>query len=345
MSELPLKIGLVGVGGFGAWFAPYLAEIGVIVAVSDPSERARRNFKEGWKGDVSVYESHEELLDSESVNAVVICGPNHTHKEITLAAASRKKHVFCEKAMALNVADCWEMVRACDSAGVCLMVGHKRRLRPPWARMLELRKDVGEVTSISVVGYFDSRPDGFSGWWTKKAQCGGVLMLAGIHEIDWMRAMCGEVRSVSALYGPQNDLRYDFSDSMQVMLRFRSGAVGSLGVSLSYPLLRYRQVCGAEVVTAGGGMRLLSSFQGADVFWEKAEGGGLQHEVFVEETDAPVGAEFAIRKELRDFQQWVLKGTRPCLTWVEGLKCVEVIEAAYQSADAGGSAVVLPQCD
>lgn len=342
MSDRELKIGLIGVGGFGAWLSSYLEEIGVIVAISDPSEGARRNFIETFGRNIASYENHEDLLDSENIDAVVICGPNYTHKEITLAAASRKKHVFCEKAMALNVSDCTEMVMACEAAGVRLMVGQKRRLRPPWARMLELKAQVGEVTAVSVVSYFDARPDNFSGWWTRKAQSGGVLMLAGIHEIDWMRAMSGDVATVSAIYGPQVDPRYDFSDSIQVMLKFRSGAVGSLGVSLSYPLLKYRQVCGAEVVTANGGMRMISSDQEVDVFWKDLHGGELKHEKFVEKTGNPVGAEVAIRKELRDFQQWILNGITPCLTWVEGLRCVEVIEAANRSADSGGSVVSLP---
>jgi len=341
MSEGSLRLALVGTGGFGSWFASYLSEIGTVVAFSDPSSESRKRFVEVSGLDIPGYEHHELLLDREDVDAVVICGPNDTHMEVTLAAASRGKHVFCEKAMALSVSDCREMVSACDAAQVKLMVGHKRRLRPPWARVLDLKAEVGEATSVSVVSYFDSRPDNFSGWWTQRARSGGVLMLAGIHEIDWMCALCGEVSSVSAVYGPQIDERYDFPDSIQVTLKFKSGAVGSLGVSLSYPLLKYRQVCGAEVVTRGGGVRLVTSFQEANIYWQKSNEQQVNHEVYSETSGDPVGAEFAIRKELKDFQLWVTTGATPCLTWAEGLKCVQVIEAAYESADTGGERIVL----
>ena len=72
--------------------------------------------------------------------------------------------------MALTVPDCWEMVHACEAAKVRLMVGHKRRLRPPWARMIQLRDLVGPVVALSTVGYFAgsfSRVVGSQGteWW------------------------------------------------------------------------------------------------------------------------------------------------------------------------------------
>jgi hypothetical protein len=43
-----------------------------------------------------------------------------------------------------------------------------------------------------------------------------------------------------------------------------------------------------------------------------------------------------------DFIAWVREGKRPCLGWIEGLRCVEMMEAAYRSADADGAAVDLP---
>lgn len=46
--------------------------------------------------------------------------------------------------------------------------------------------------------------------------------------------------------------------------------------------------------------------------------------------------------EVGDFARWVQEGRPPCLTWVEGLRCVELMEAAYRSAEAGGQVVELP---
>jgi UDP-N-acetyl-2-amino-2-deoxyglucuronate dehydrogenase len=337
-----VRFALIGTGHFAPWFARYLNEVGELVAICDPSLEARARFFEATQLALPEFDDHEKLLAGVDFDAVAVTGPNHTHKQVTLAAAKAGKHVFCEKMMAPSVADCWEMVRACEAASVRLMVGHKRRLRPPWSRMIELRRELGEVVAISAIGYFDARNEGFGGWWTREAQSGGLLALSGVHELDWMRAMCGDVLAVSAIAAPSIDPRYDFSDSIQVTLKFRSGAVGSLGVSLSYPLLRYRQVCGAEVVTRKGGMRLVSSFQHVDLSWRTFEDDEIRHERCKAMGDDPVGVNEAFLIELGDFVRWITEGSEPCLTWREGLRCVELVEAARHSAKQGGAWISLP---
>lgn len=244
--------------------------------------------------------------------------------------------------MAPAVPDSWEMVRACEAAKVRLMVGQKRRLRPPWVRMIQLRDELGSVVAISVMGYFDARPDDSKGWWAREAESGGVLALSGVHELDWMRAMCGDVNAVAAVAGPQIDPKFDFSDTIHVLLRFQTGAIGSLVVSLSYPHLRYRQVCGAEVVCQGGGSRLVTSFYHADLYWKCLNASEEHDERFQEPGGGPMGAEEALRKEIRDFVRRIVNGTEPCLTWREGLRCVELIEASRRSAKQGGAWIHLP---
>ena len=58
------------------------------------------------------------------MDCVIVATPNYLHKEPVLLAAKNKKHVFCEKPIALSYQDCDEMVRACDENGVIFMAGH-----------------------------------------------------------------------------------------------------------------------------------------------------------------------------------------------------------------------------
>ena len=58
-------------------------------------------------------------------------------------------------------------------------------------------------------------------------RAGGLLDVAGVHTIDWMRAMSGDVATVRAVRAPQVDRRYDFPDTLHTMLEFRSGAVAN----------------------------------------------------------------------------------------------------------------------
>ena len=339
MSDKKLRFAILGAGGFGAFFTKYINELGELVAICDPSPEARARFVETTGLKIQEFEDYQKLLDEVEVEVVALTGPNHTHKAMAIGAAQAGRHVFCEKAMALTVPDCWEMVRACEAANVGLMVGQKRRLRPPWARMIRLREVLGPVRAISTIGYFK---DDFTGWWTRKAESGGLLDCSGVHELEWMRAMCGDVAAVSAISPPQIDTRYDFADSIHVSLQYRSGAIGSLGVSLSYPLRTYQEAYGADVVCRDGGMRLTMSLEHAELHWSLS-GESVDHRERFEETSGiPIGAEEAFRQELREFIRWVTDGTPPTLTWEQGLRCVEIIEAAHRSASEEGKWMQLP---
>ena len=229
------------------------------------------------------------------------------------------------------------MVRACDKAGVRLMVGHKRRLRPPWARMIELKKELGEVIAITSCQYYDARPYQLGGWWTRSVQSGGLLDIADVHILDWMRAMCGDIETIRASSPPQLDGRFDFPDTIHVELRFRSAAVASLNASLAYPLLKFREAGGPLVICRNGGIRFVPFMDHLNVYWQHTNDTEPHHERFDD-----LGFDHAYRLELGDFVRWIQDGSEPCLTWREGLRCVEGIEAAHRSAAENGTIIRMP---
>ena len=337
MSHVPLRFALFGLGDFGPQLAKYLSEVGELVAVSDPDSDACERFCSQSSIKVRTYSHHDPLLSSEAIDAVAITSPNFTHREIAVASARAGKHVYCEKAMANNVSECWEMIHACRDAGVKLMVGHKRRLRPPWARMIQLRDQLGNPRAITACAYHDARPYNHQGWWTREAQCGGILPVIGVHIVDWMCAMCGEVDTVRALSAPQKDPRYDFPDTLHVTLSFRSGAIATLTVSLVFPLWKFREAGGPLVITENGAMRFEPYMDHLDLYWQSSEDSQPTLERFDD-----LGFDHAYRQELGDFVRWVQDGAQPCLTWQEGLRCVEVMEAAHRSAREGGTIQQLP---
>src|SRR5439155_18790057 len=115
----------------------------------------------------------------------------------TVAAAEAGRHVFCEKAMAVNVAECREMIASARAHGVKLMVGHKRRLRPAFATMGQILRSglLGRVQTLAVTGFHWRLVEG---WWARRAAVGGLLFWAGVHDVDTLRYLCGEVASVYA---------------------------------------------------------------------------------------------------------------------------------------------------
>ena len=113
---------IVGTGYFGAELGRIMKEQegAKIVAVYDP-ENAETVAKELG---CDVETDLDKLCARDDVDAVLVASPNYLHKEPVLTAARHKKHVFCEKPIALCYADCDEMVRACKENGVIFMAGH-----------------------------------------------------------------------------------------------------------------------------------------------------------------------------------------------------------------------------
>ena len=113
---------IVGTGYFGAELGRIMKEQegAKIVAVYDP-ENAETVAKELG---CDVETDLDKLCSRDDVDAVLVASPNYLHKESVLVAARHKKHVFCEKPIALCYADCDEMVRACKENGVIFMAGH-----------------------------------------------------------------------------------------------------------------------------------------------------------------------------------------------------------------------------
>src|SRR5512140_569179 len=139
--RMALRFGLIGCGPMGRELAKSVQQIpeAKVVVVADPVEEARQQAMQD--SDVPGLADAAEVLARREVEAVIIATPNYLHKEHTLAAAAAGKHIFCEKPMALSVADCDEMIAAADRAGVKLMVGQVLRLLFPFARVAELARE------------------------------------------------------------------------------------------------------------------------------------------------------------------------------------------------------------
>lgn len=134
---MTVKVGIVGIG-FMAWihWLSYQEVEGVeVVAISsrDPKRRSgdwtniKGNFGPAGKqvdlSNVTAYESLEAMLADGNVDMVDICLPPNLHRSAIEASANAGKHVFCEKPLALSLADCDAAMAACESNNVQLLVG------------------------------------------------------------------------------------------------------------------------------------------------------------------------------------------------------------------------------
>lgn len=97
-----------------------------------------------------IYDTYDELLADPEIDAVYIPLPNHLHKVWTIKAAKSKKHILCEKPIALNINEAKIMIDAANEAHVLLMEAFMYQFHPQWSRLLALIEAgvIGEMKGI-----------------------------------------------------------------------------------------------------------------------------------------------------------------------------------------------------
>jgi predicted dehydrogenase len=322
-----LKFGLIGCGGMGRELATAIAEEVDEAAVAAAVDPYRPNVEAFCaESGAAQADSLEELLARADVQAVLIASPNNLHREQTIAAAQAGKHVFCEKPMALSVADCDAMMAACEAAGVKLMVGHSMRFYPLTRALFDLVRDQRLGAPVYGFGsyFFPGFKDRASGLWhLDRAGSGGLLFHMAVHQIDLLQAIFGPAARVQYLGGRSGEQVHDFDDTCSLLLQFRGGATATLTSSSVSPVH-----WGEFVVLFRGGLARLDSP------WSYLEYGPSEDEMTrVKPDDLPGPG--AVTRELTSFTRWVLYDETPPLTGREGRAAVAVAEAAQRSEESG----------
>jgi predicted dehydrogenase len=223
----PLRVGFIGAGIFSTWAiypAVHLAPIDLrAVCDRDPAkaEDAARRF-----GAPRWYTDHREMWAAEDLEAVVIWMRPRERQALALEALEAGYHVLVPKPPAPSLDDALALAEASDRTGRRLMVHFHRRYSHGVASALEImsRPDFGQVTQVSCSfcsgPYDEVRGSGYDG------PAHAFLLDFGIHHIDLVRALGGEVVEAAAFHDARGD-----GASFAVALRFASGAVGTLQLS------------------------------------------------------------------------------------------------------------------
>jgi predicted dehydrogenase len=201
--------------------------------------------------------SFEKALEIPGLDAVAISSPPETHKPLALQALARRKHVLCEKPLALTAGDAREMLDAARRAGVVHMVEHQFRFRP---HEIALRRAIqsgalGELRNATFVLDASICADparmGIPEWWYESRRGGGWLRNLASHVIDLIRYTLGEFEAVSADLTLGTDRKMNADDSYSVVFRLRNGLEGVMqGSCRAWDFVNVARVSGTQATTS-----------------------------------------------------------------------------------------------
>jgi predicted dehydrogenase len=228
-----LNIGVIGYGFIGKVHAQnYINNPNVNrVVIADPLEINRSLAeKTGFK----TYESFEDMLNSERINAVSICTPHHTHRDIALRVMDYKIPILLEKPIATSREEIKELIEKAERLNIKVMVAHSLRFSDTFGLAKKMVED-GEIGDILfIIGRYLAFKDynQYPKWKTSKREAwGGTLFRDGIHIVDAILWISGK-KVISADGTPLN-LLFDteVEDTFLGTISFQDGSIAQLSMS------------------------------------------------------------------------------------------------------------------
>jgi predicted dehydrogenase len=346
MSDL--RVGLIGTGMMGCEHLRNLMGLDsvAITAVSDPNEEPLR-WATKTLGDransVTQFTSHEDLLASGLVDAVLVASPNYTHKSILDDILSTDIPVLVEKPMCTTVEDCISVVRAQESRSAITWVGLEYRYMAPIAGLLqELRSGIiGNMKMMSIREHRFPFLIKVDNWNRFSRNTGGTLVEKCCHFFDLMnlavgsrpvRVMASGGQDVNHLDEVYNGERSDILDNAYVIVEYANGVRTMLDLSMFAEGGQHEQ----EITVVGDIGKLDAYIPGNGKIFI-----GNRASRSVQEIDVPTdpdiahmgfhfGASFI---ECKRFVDAVLNNTPPEVTVADGLWSVVIGAAAHRSID------------
>jgi len=187
----------------------------------------------------NFYSSIDELLNSHpEVEVVDVCTPNGLHADHTIKSLEAKKHVVCEKPMALTKAECEQMIHKSMQVQKNIFVVKQNRYSPPsvWLKEIVEKKIIGDVFMVQLNCYWnrDERYYKKDSWKGKQNLDGGTLFTQFSHWIDLLYWLFGDITDIQAKFSDFNHANLtEFEDSGFVNFKFMNGGIGSINYSTS----------------------------------------------------------------------------------------------------------------
>lgn len=272
------------------------------------------------------YDGYDELVASGEVDAVYIALPNHLHRDFTLRAARADVHVLCEKPLAVSEAECEQMIRACEDAGVRLMTAYRLHFEAATLEVAEIARSgrLGDVRFFTSSFSQDMKaPDSRL---IPLEQGGGSVFDLGVYCINAARNLFREEPiEVTAFSEYGRDDRFVECDEMtSVLLRFPHGQLASFTTSFGATSTSSYRIVGTEgeiIMDPAYGYAMKLSYQ---VFVGREK----QAEKFFPKRD-----QFA--PQLIHFSDCILRDREPGPDGHEGMADVRVVEAVHRAAESG----------
>lgn len=336
-----IRYAIVGAGNIADFHAKAIqsSSNSELVAIHCRTHATGKEFSSRYQ--CEFIDNYSELLQRKDIDAIALTTPSGTHTELGIAAANAGKHVLCEKPLDVTLDKIDNLVNSCDRQKVLLGAIFQSRFGEGAQR---LKKAVqagrfGRLTQCSAfIPWFRSEAYYKSGGWrgTWALDGGGALMNQGIHAIDLLVWLAGDVESVSAKCDTRIHKSIEVEDNAAAWLRFKNGAIGVIqGSTCCFPGLSKR----VEIMGESGTVVLEDD---TPKVWEFEQ--ALAEDEQIRNAKASIGGGASDPKAIsveghirqyNDFSNAIIEKRKPLIEGRDARRAVELILAIYESSKTG----------
>lgn len=321
-DNIPVRIGIVGAGAIAQAYVQAFGQSDKVKLCAAADSRIEAAEALAEASGCAAFQSAEQMADEMDLDAVVVCTPPVTHRDICCMLLSRGLHVLCEKPLSVDSTTAHEMIDVAEQSGVVFTMASKFR----YVADVTLAKAIVESGLIGEVVLFENVFTGhvdMSQRWNSDPEIsgGGVLIDNGTHSVDITRYFLGSLAEVQVMEGNRIQA-LPVEDTVRMFVRSDQGVLGS--IDLSWSVNKEQPYFIAIYGSAG---TLLVGWQeskyrrASDKDWNVFGSGYNKVDAFTRQLENFAGA---------------IRGTESLVvTPTDAIASVGVIEAAYRAMQQG----------
>ncbi|MDF2959378.1 MAG: gfo/Idh/MocA family oxidoreductase [Paenibacillus sp.] len=315
-----MRLAVIGAGAIGIRHLEAAVDVDGLETAAIVDLNGERAQELADKFGIRAYTDYREMFEREQPDIAVIALPHYLHKEVAVHCAEQGCHILLEKPMALNTAECDEIIAAAERHGVKLMVGHTQHYHPEniaAKRMVE-SGELGQLVMVNdmrhVHYYRADRP----GWFFERSKSGGgIITNLGAHSIDKIQWITGSrVTKVKASVTFHGD-RGDVEGSGVIFLETSIGVPATISQS-GYPGVSRNET---EFIFTKGMLKIEMN-KGLSVSRK-----GIYEAVQLEPMEKPFVRQF------KDLMDAVANDTEPDCSGAYSKTVISVLESVYLSSE------------
>jgi UDP-N-acetylglucosamine 3-dehydrogenase len=305
-----MNVAVIGCGSWGRNHIRVYNDLGnaSIVAIADMNTATAKEFGERYS--VDWYTEPEKIFERDDVEAVSICTPTVTHADLAMQAIEAGKHVLVEKPMTNTTDEAKELINAAKKRGVHLAVGFVERFNPAVSEAMNIisKGEVGEVI-LAHTRRVSRRP--------LRIGDVGVIKDLAIHDIDIVNQLFKS--KAKTVFASAGSIAHDFEDYANIIVCFDNNRSAFIETNWLTP----RKV---RTLTITGTEGLITvEYITQQIIVENNE---RLYQPFLDYGEP-------LLRELDSFVNSILNDESPEVRGEDGLRALEISEAAIQSAKSG----------